>query len=70
MLKTLTTRQNLMRLLYGGLGLSIAGQAIANKQWFLQALGAYFLLAAVFGWGCAGSQCAVPQNETKQEKQS
>lgn len=57
-----------MRLLYGGLGLSVVGQAVAHGQWFLLVLGAYFMLAAVFGWGCAGSRCAVPHQKIESNK--
>lgn len=68
-IQTLITGWNLMRLLRLGLGIIIAIQAVQSHDILLGFMSVFFLFQAVTNTGCCGQGgCAVPVNQSKNEK--
>jgi hypothetical protein len=66
MIRRITTGWTAMRVLYAVLGVSIAVHSGIVNEWWAMGIGIYFASMGLFGLGCAGGQCAVPQQKSSQ----
>jgi hypothetical protein len=66
MMKRITTGWTAMRALYVVLGVSIAVHSGFGNEWLAMGIGLYFAAMGIFGFGCAGGHCAVPQQQRSQ----
>lgn len=46
-------------------GLLFIGLAIKDQVWWMGLIGLYYAAMAIFKFGCAGGNCAVPFSEKK-----
>ena len=46
------------RVAYAGLGITIAVNAIVNREWVGALLGGYFASMGIFAFGCAAGNCS------------
>lgn len=56
------------RVIYLLMGILIIIQAVGIAQWWGMALGFYFAAMGLFGFGCAGGQCAVPYAQNRETR--
>lgn len=59
MKERILTGWTLPRVFYLGAGLFLLISAIPDGQWFEILFGGYFTAMGLFGFGCAGGNCAV-----------
>lgn len=63
-MKTLLfTNWHLMRWIRLAFALFLFGEAYATREWFFIVFGLFFLLQALFNWGCGANSCAIPKNK-------
>ncbi|MFY8214805.1 MAG: hypothetical protein ACOVKJ_10135 [Flavobacterium sp.] len=60
-IQNLTSNWHFMRWLRLALALYLFEQAYETKEYFLLVFGGFFLLQAVFNWGCGPSGCSIPK---------
>jgi hypothetical protein len=58
MKQRLLNNWSVRRALYLLIGLAIAIQSAYTREWFGIVAGSYFAAMGLFGFGCAGGQCA------------
>jgi len=60
---------NLRRIIYLIGGIWAIVQSVMDKAWILIPLGLYFVAMAIFKFGCASGNCAIPYSpHQKQDK--
>lgn len=67
-MKNFFTDWNFRRILYLIGGIWMVSQSVMDKMWYLIPFGLYFIAMAIFKFGCASGNCAVPyqkENETQ-----
>jgi hypothetical protein len=57
----LCTNWHLMRWIRLAFALFLLGEAYATREWFFIVFGLFFLLQALFNWGCGTNGCAIPK---------
>ena len=61
-MKTLLfTNWHLMRWIRLAFALFLFGEAYATRECFFIVFGLFFLLQALFNWGCGANGCAIPK---------
>ncbi len=61
-MKTLIfTNWHLMRWIRLAFALFLFGEAYATREWFFIVFGLFFMLQALFNWGCGANGCAIPK---------
>jgi hypothetical protein len=60
-LKNLVTNWHFMRWLRLALALYLFEQAYQTHEYFLVVFGGFFLLQAIFNWGCGPNGCSLPK---------
>jgi hypothetical protein len=56
---------NARRVIYTIVGAVIMIRFYLNGEWIGMLLGTYFFAMGLFGFGCAGGNCSVPQNRAR-----
>ena len=51
-----------VRIMYLGMGLALVYQSFQLQEWLAVAFGLYFASMGLFGFGCAGGACGLPNN--------
>lgn len=50
-----------MRWIRLAFSLFLFGEAYATREWFFIGFGLFFLLQALFNWGCGATGCTIPK---------
>ncbi|MBU3676963.1 MAG: hypothetical protein FGM54_07275 [Chitinophagaceae bacterium] len=51
-----------VRMMYLGMGLALVYQSFQLQEWLAVAFGLYFASMGLFGFGCAGGACGIPNS--------
>ncbi|MBU3680897.1 MAG: hypothetical protein FGM16_03035 [Flavobacterium sp.] len=60
-IQNLTNNWHFMRWLRLAFALFLFEQAYETKEYFLVVFGGFFLLQAIFNWGCSPNGCSIPK---------
>lgn len=63
MKNTLCTNWNAMRFIRLVIALFLFSQAYVTKNWIFIGLGLFFLVQAIFNFGCGPNGCVIPNNK-------
>ena len=65
-MKTIFQTWTLSRFLYLAAGMFFVLIAANDRVWFMIPFGLYFMVMAIFKFGCAAGACQIPQKEEKE----
>ena len=51
-----------IRVMYLLMGIALVYQSVQMKEWLAVGFGTYFASMGLFGFGCAGGACGLPNN--------
>ena len=58
----LSSGWSIIRVVYLAMGLALVYQSFQLQEWLAVGFGIYFAAMGLFGFGCAGGACGIPNN--------